>query len=57
MMLGAQLHRVEYRIEEIKYVETIIERDTRVEYGGILERLNNAEGVKLSVLHHDIENL
>lgn len=57
MLLGAQLHRVEYRIEEIKYVETIIERDTRVEFGGILERINSAEGVKLSILHHEIENL
>lgn len=57
LMLGAQLHRVEYRIEEIKYVETIIERDTRVEYGGILERLASAEGGKLSVLHHGIESL
>jgi len=54
-MIGAQLHRVEYRIEEIKYVETIIERDTRVEYGGIIERLSSAEGVKLSILQHDIE--
>jgi len=51
------LHRVEYRIEEIKYVETIIERDTRVEFGGILERLNSSEGVKLSILGHEIEKL
>ncbi|KAL4433153.1 hypothetical protein ABPG74_010848 [Tetrahymena malaccensis] len=57
LLLGAQLHRVEYRIEEIKYITTIIERDIRVEYGGILERLNNAEGVKLSILNHDVENL
>lgn len=48
---------MEYRIEEIKYVETIIERDTRVEYGGILERINSAEGVKLSILYHEIEKL
>ncbi|EGR27031.1 hypothetical protein IMG5_202690 [Ichthyophthirius multifiliis] len=56
-LLKAQLHRVEYRMEEIQYITSIIERDSRVEFGGILERLNNAEGTKLSLLLYDIEQL
>jgi len=55
--LLAQIHRIEYRIEEIKYVKTIIERDIRSEYSGIMERLNSAEGLKLAVLHHEISEL
>jgi palmitoyltransferase len=37
----AQLHRLEYRVEEIRFVKNIILRDIRSEYGGILERLKN----------------
>jgi palmitoyltransferase len=48
--LLAQIHRLEYRIEEIRYVKTIIERDARAEYGGIIERLKSAEGIKVAVL-------
>ncbi len=48
----AQLHRLEYRVEEIRFVKNIIERDIRSEYSGILERLKNHEGVKLATLTH-----
>ena len=50
----AQLHRLEYRIEEIRFVKNIIERDIRSEYSGILERLRNFEGVKLATLTHEV---
>ena len=46
----AQVTRLDYRIEEIKSVKGIIERDIKNEYGGILERLNSAEGTKLAIL-------
>ena len=50
----AQLHRLEYRIEEIRFVKNIIERDVRSEYSGILERLRNHEGNKLATLTHEV---
>ena len=46
--------KIEYRIEEIQYVKTIVERDIRLEFEGILERLRGAEGTKLAVLQHQI---
>lgn len=52
--LIAQITRVDYRIEEIKTVKGIIDRDIKNEYGGVIERLNSAEGVKLAILQHDI---
>lgn len=53
----AQIHRIEYRIEEIRYVKQVIERDVRAEYGGILERLKSAEGIKVAVLQHEMSEL
>lgn len=44
-------------MEEIKYVKTIIERDARAEFGGVLERLKQNEGQKLAILHHEIAEL
>lgn len=55
--LIAQITRVDYRIEEIKTVKGIIYRDIKNEYGGIVERLNSAEGVKLAILQYDISEL
>jgi len=49
--------QIEYRVEEIKYVKTIIERDARLEYEGLLDRLRSAEGTKLAILNHDIAEL
>jgi palmitoyltransferase len=51
------LNKIEYRIEEIKYVKTIVERDARAEYSSILERLKSSEGSKLALLHHEIAEL
>ena len=42
--LVAQIHMLDYRMEEIKFVRTVIERDARSEYGGIIERLKSSEG-------------
>lgn len=55
-LLG-QIYRIEYRIEEIRYVKTLIERDIRSEYSGILERLKSAEGLKTAVLQHEMAEL
>ena len=50
----AQLHRLEYRSEEIRFVKNIISRDIRSEYVGMLERLKNVEGVKIAGLAHEV---
>lgn len=55
--LIAQITRIDYRIEEIKTVKGIIDRDIKNEYGGVIERLNSAEGVKLAILQHDISEV
>lgn len=55
--LIAQITRVDYRLEEIKTVKGIIYRDIKNEYGGVVERLNSAEGVKLAILQYDIAEL
>ena len=46
--------RLDHRLDEIKTVKNVIERDIRNEYAGIMERLRSAEGVKTAVLQHDI---
>ena len=55
--LIAQITRIDYRIEEIKTVKGIIQRDVKNEYGGVIERLNSAEGVKLAILQYDIAEI
>lgn len=55
--LNGHIQKIEYRIEEIKYIKTIIERDARTEYGGILERLHSAEGMKAAVLDHEMKEM
>lgn len=52
--LIGQIVRLDHRLDEIKTVKTVIERDIRNEYAGIMERLRSAEGVKTAVLQHDI---
>mmetsp|Transcript_9003 Transcript_9003/g.9742 ORF Transcript_9003/g.9742 Transcript_9003/m.9742 type:complete len:452 (+) Transcript_9003:53-1408(+) len=53
----AQMQRVDYRMEEIRGVKTVIERDIRSEYGEIMERLRAAEGQKTAILQHDVTEL
>lgn len=55
--LIGQIVRLDRRLDEIKQVKTVIERDIRNEYGAIMERLRSAEGVKLAVLQHDIAEI
>lgn len=55
--LIGQITRIDYRIEEIKTVKGIIQRDIKNEYGGVMERLNSAEGVKLAILQYDIAEI
>lgn len=45
--------RTEYRVEEIRYVAQLIERDARAEMGGILDRLKTAETGKQAILQHE----
>lgn len=52
--LIGQIVRLDHRLDEVKTVKGVIERDIRNEYAGIMERLRSAEGVKTAVLQHDI---
>jgi len=42
-LIIAQIYRIEYRIEEIKHVKNVIEREARKEYSETLEKLKNGE--------------
>ena len=55
--LIGQIVRLDHRLDEIKTVKGVIERDIRNEYAGIMERLKSAEGVKTAVLQHDIAEI
>jgi len=48
--LIGQIVRLDHRLDEIKAVKGVIEKDIRNEYAAIMERLRSAEGVKLAVL-------
>jgi palmitoyltransferase len=52
--LIGQIVRLDHRLDEIKAVKGVIERDIRNEYAAIMERLRSAEGVKSAVMQHDI---
>ena len=55
--LIAQIVRIDHRIDEVKTLKNVIEKDIRNEYGAIMERLRSAEGVKMAVLQHDLAEL
>jgi hypothetical protein len=55
--LIGQIVRLDRRLDEIKTVKGVIERDIRNEYAAIMERLRSAEGVKSAVLQHDIAEI
>jgi len=48
--LIGQIVRMDHRLDEVKTVKNVIERDIRNEYSAIMERLRSAEGVKTAVL-------
>ena len=52
--LIGQIVRLDHRIDEVKTVKGVIEKDVRNEYGAVMERLRSAEGVKMAVLQHDV---
>ena len=41
-------------MDEITYVRSIIEKDIKGEYGGIIDRLKNAEGKKIAVIQNEM---
>ena len=45
---------MDHRLDEIKAVRGVIEKDIRDEYAAIMARLKSSEGVKLAVLQYDI---
>ncbi len=53
----AQIHRIQYRIEELKHVKTVIQRETRSQYGSIAERLKSSEANKITRLQHEMQEL
>jgi hypothetical protein len=56
-LLLAQIHRISYRMDEITYAKSIIDKDVRVEFGGVTDRLKNAEGTKLAVIQNEMASL
>ena len=48
--LIGQIVRLDHRLEEVKTASSIIERDIRNEYAGMMQRLKSAEGIKNAVL-------
>ena len=48
--LIGQIVRLDHRLDEIKAVKGVIDKDIRNEYAAIMERLRSAEGVKFAVL-------
>lgn len=55
--LIGQIVRLDHRLDEIKAVKGVIEKDIRDEYAAIMARLKSAEGVKLAVLQYDIAEI
>lgn len=55
--LLAQIHRVEFRLDEVKRVKLLIERDMKSEFSAMNERLNSVCGTKVAILQHDISEL
>lgn len=55
--LLAQIYRLDYRMQEIKSVRGTIEQDSRLVFGGMLERLTSAEGHKTSILQHEMAGI
>lgn len=55
--LVAQIVKLDARLDEIKSVSGVIERDIKHEYAGVIERLKSAEGVKIAVLTHDLAEI
>lgn len=55
--LVGQIVRLDTRLDEVKTVKQVIERDIRNEYAGVIERLKSAEGVKTAVLSHDLSEV
>jgi palmitoyltransferase len=52
--LQAQLHRVDFRLDELKRHKLAIERDMKSEFSAMNERLNSVCGAKQAILQHDI---
>lgn len=56
-LLLAQIHRISHRMDEIHYVKSIIEKDIKGEFGGIIDRLKSAEGKKVAVIQNEMAHL
>lgn len=51
------MQRIDNRIEQIKYVKTMIERDIKTEFSKIIDKLRMAEGAKTAILLHCLSDL
>ena len=51
------MQRIDNRIEKIRYVKSMIEKDLKAEFARMLEQLKDAEGSKVAVLLHDVATL
>ena len=55
--LLSQLEKVDFRIHEVHYAKSSIERDVTAEFQAMLERLKQAESAKVAFLAHDSEEI
>lgn len=53
----AQIHRLSYRMDEISYARSIVEKDARAEFSGVVDRLKEAEGQKVAVIQNEMSQL
>jgi hypothetical protein len=56
-MLYAQIQRISYRMDEIKFIRSIIEKDAVVEFNGMIDRSRCCEGQKTAVLQNEMAQL
>jgi len=49
--------RLDHRLDEIKAVKNVIDKDIKDEYAAIVQRLKTAEGSKVAVLQYDIAEI
>jgi Ca2+-binding EF-hand superfamily protein len=55
--LEAQSRRIEFRLDELKRLKFLIERDMQSEFGGIYERLGSAFNTHGSLIQTDLKSL
>ena len=56
-LLTNQIHRIRFKLDEIREAKLFIERDMKSEFSAMNERLNSSCGAKITLLEYDIAEL